>query len=77
MVSMLVEYGADVNIPQIQGHTPLHLVFLHACAGFKKHKAEVLLRHGANPIALNYGDIPLPLGTRLSHQTSFGGTPLM
>ena len=48
--ALLNRPGADVDAPDGRARTPLH----HACKKDKKDAAEALLKHGANPNALDF-----------------------
>lgn len=58
MIKFLLWKGVDINIPSLNGSTPLH----HACAGFCLETVKFLLDHGANCEALdNSGNTPMEL----------------
>ena len=45
MASRVIAAGADVNAPNADGNTPLHL----ACALFRDDEVTLLMQHGADP----------------------------
>ncbi|KAJ0969263.1 hypothetical protein J5N97_022140 [Dioscorea zingiberensis] len=56
MVELLLQYGANVNIPDLQGRTPLHHCIIKGRHAFSK----VLLSRGADPHDCDmYGKTPL------------------
>jgi ankyrin repeat protein len=55
-VARLLAAGADPNVKDLDGHTPLHI----AAEQCRADLAELLLRHGADPNAKNVrGKTPL------------------
>ena len=53
ITQLLMSYGADPNITDRYGNTPLHLASI--CSDFNLEKMTQLLNEGANPNALNGG----------------------
>jgi len=58
ILKMLLENGADVNLPNREGHTPLHL----ASSSGRADVVDFLLKHGAISSVKNYqGRMPLQI----------------
>lgn len=58
MIELLLQYGANINVPDSRGHTPLHHCILRA----KSTCARLLLTRGADPLATTAaGKTPLEL----------------
>ncbi|CAH1417349.1 unnamed protein product [Lactuca virosa] len=58
MIELLLQYGANVNVPDLRGQTPLH----HCILRGKSACARLLLTRGADPHAVNgAGKTPLEL----------------
>lgn len=57
IIQMLIEYGADVNVKDVKGRTPLHIV---AASKPSIEKMELLIDNGAGVNAVdNEGKTPL------------------
>ena len=50
LINLLLSYGTNFNIKDLQGDTPLHYAISHN----KINIVELLLKYGLNPNALNY-----------------------
>ena len=60
VISLLLEQGADVNIPNLKGNTPLHFVALMG----RPHIASLLIERGADISVTNDdGKTPLDIAT--------------
>jgi hypothetical protein len=78
---LLLQYGVDVNITNVMGNTPLHVLIERASSNSKfKECAILLIQHGANLNQTNIdGDSPYVLLAKAHHAPHAGGTvpPMM
>jgi ankyrin repeat protein len=60
MIRILINHGADVNLLNQQGATPLH----RSVEGNSLDATRVLLRHGSNPNSRHQGESPLSIAAQ-------------
>ncbi len=64
VVKLLLDHGANINLQNAEGNTPLHL----AARNGKLSTVQLLMARGANPALANAnGDVPITLAYRYYH----------
>ena len=85
---VLLEFGGDVNLVDLNGGTALHWALgchRSGAIGAPNHRhdrrrndvVEVLIRKGCNPSKLNFLKVHTPLGSKGRHGSDLGGTAMM